>query len=134
MAKKKVTSASEWVTSETVELPSGRVAELKAPDMASLLLSDGSLPDSVLNKFLFASDEDQDDKMDVKAFKQMLPLMNHVVMATFVSPKVVESGADYETEINVSDVVMSDKEFVLSWAMSGGNIDATERLAKFSEQ
>lgn len=113
-----VTKASAWRAGQLVQLPSGFVAKLRKPDVLSVIAPDGKVPDGLMG-LIMGEEEQAEMEMTPEMLEAMLPMLNNVVRAAFMEPKVVEEPREDKEEIAVEDVDLNDKVFVLNWAMQG---------------
>lgn len=128
MSKKdlKVTSGAEWRAGELVELPSGKVARLRKPDVLALISENGEVPDG-LSQFMFGDSKDADM---AEALPAMAPLLNRVTRAAFIEPRIVDEPSK-DDEISLEDVAMADKLFIFQWLMEGA---AGQQAGTFPEE
>lgn len=133
------TPASAWrKVNELITLPSGKVAELKKPNAISMIIEDGSVPDSLIgivagniNGRPQTTAAPEYNRGDISG---ILNLAETICRAAFVSPVIVEDGKqpDYDAgEISIEDVDENDRIFVMNWAFSGG---AATNAARFRQQ
>lgn len=120
---------------EPVTLPSGKVAAVKAIDLAAFILSGnaGTVPDMLLRQI---SDElsgkpvhdtmtaiTPDDLPGFGAF------INTVVLACVVEPRVVVGEAEYAAgQISIDDIDMADRMFIFQRAMPGEELAIASRF------
>ncbi len=123
------TPASQWKReTEIRQLPSGKVAELKKPDIAGLVMSagDGNVPSGLVQTFLDAMTNGKPANGAVAAPKwkptpedlpALMRFVDTIITAAFANP-VITAEPDYEAgEIALRDLVTEDKLDVFSWAM-----------------
>lgn len=121
-----VTSGKAWrARTEEVTLPSGNTAELRKPDVLSLVMRNGGIPD-VLTAQVMAGLQDEggkSPKFGAKELGQLLEMLNTVTRACFVSPRIVDKPEEElaEDELRVEDVSMEDKSFIFQWAAGSGD-------------
>ena len=137
-AQKTVTPASQWRQGEILELPSGNVAEVKRPSAISMMLEDGTIPDSFIgivsgniNGQPQASEQQGYSREDIKA---ILDLTVKICRAAFVKPRIVPPNqeADYTNdEISIDDVSEADRMFVMNWAFGS---EVAANAAKFRSE
>lgn len=113
-----VTSAKRWKGEGTVvELPSGNVARLRAPDVLGLVMENGAIPD-VLAKLISAHiDPGAQPQVgySAKDLGELASVLTTVCKACFVEPRMSEVESD--DSIRPVDVSLNDKMFVMTWAM-----------------
>lgn len=122
-----VSKASDWKQGEVVQLPSGKVARLKKPDVINLILANGRIPD-VFMPILFGKDARQGQSADIELtpelLQDMLPMMNTIIQVCFVEPRIVDNPD--ENTLGVNDVAWADKLWVFQWVFGGqGHAAAT---------
>lgn len=140
MSKLNVTPANQWRKTNVVKLPSGAVAELRKPDVLSLMLRDGrNLPKALTQQFLSGIAGKVDEKQqedfanalgdDPEAMAGIVNMMDMMCHAAFVNPCIADKP-DYEAgQISIEDVEAQDKMWVLTWAMEGmGQISQTQNF------
>lgn len=122
MAKLTATPAAKWKrTTETVQLPSGNIAELKRPNTISLIMEDDNIPDQLTNFVLGKINGGPDGTINAENRKPVMQLARLVAKEAFVNPRIVEGEPDYDAgEIAITDVDDFDLFAVLEWAVSAG--------------
>lgn len=122
------TPASQWKrTTETRQLPSGKVAELQKPDIAGLVMSagDGNVPNGLVQTFLDAMTsgkpangaESARWKPTPEDLPSLMRFVDTIIIAAFANP-VIAAEPDYDAgQIAMSDLATEDKLDVFSWAM-----------------
>lgn len=120
---------------EEITLPSGREATVQDVDVLSVIMEGGNIP-SGLSQFVSdimsrgsAGQAIAENPDNMQAFG---PLLNMVVKASLVSPKVADEPDADADEISIQDVLFQDKMHLFERAMGGA--DAVERAAAFSEK
>lgn len=132
--KERNSRARQWKRKvyENIAFPSGAEADIKRPRMTALITQDGNIPNSLFGILFDGGNQKQQKLNKMKAeeqadyMKTMMYLADQVAVAAFVSPQIVTAGeADYEAdEIHLDDLEDEDKQFLLDWAMSGGEPEA----------
>lgn len=124
MADTQVTSAAAWRQPReegyVVTLPSGNAARLR-PVALDVLITSGSLPDlltPVAASTLFQERELSAIGEQGQVAQQYAELINAVVPAAFLEPRVVENPTA-DDEISLDDVDFSDKVAVFQLATAG---------------
>lgn len=114
-----ITHASEWKQGEVVQLPSGKVARLKKPDVLSLITVDGKIPDA-LGPVLLGASKGQEitAEFTIESLSGLIPLLDKITKACFIEPRVVDNpGPD---ELGTDDISTADKMWLFqSWAFGG---------------
>lgn len=115
MTTKKATSASAWKTAkpETVELPSGNVAQLQRPKLTTML-KHGLIPNPLLEAALGSVNGEAPSDP-----REALALVDFMVSAAFVSPQVVIEAEAPEGALSVDTLSEADKAYVVNWAQGG---------------
>lgn len=120
MTELTITPVSDWKQGEVVQLPSGKVARLRKPDVINLILADGHIPDAFM-PILFGKDakpgQPADVEMTPELLQDILPTMNTIIKACFVEPRIVDTPDD--TTLGVNDVAWADKLWVFQWVFGG---------------
>ena len=122
-----ITSASQWKQGEVVQLPSGKVAKLKKPDVLDLIMQDGKVPDA-LAPLIFSNPNADLSKLGQveltpEVLTALIPTLNRMVKACFMEPRVADNPG--EDEISVGDVDFKDKLYLFQWALGGEGQAAT---------
>lgn len=131
------THGRDWRQHEDVELPSGKTATLRKPDVLSLITGGGDVPD-VLTRIVMQGVKGKTfDSKDLTAgdLPGLADTLNTVARACFVSPRAVPDAEALALEqsdpdgdwVAVSDIDYMDKLFVFNWAM-GGQGEAARRF------
>lgn len=107
---------------ELVELPSGNVARLLRPQL-SVMLKRGQIPNPLLPAAVASMDGGVEDA------KAALELVDFLVAAAFVEPKVTVDQDAGEGELSVDALSEADKAFVVKWTQRG-----VAALATFREE
>lgn len=138
MTDLQVTSAGQWRKAREegtiVTLPSGHVARLR-PVALDVLITSGRLPDfltPVAASTLFAEQEMEKIAEHGKVAEQYAQLINAVVPAAFLEPRVV-AGEPGEGEISLDDVEFVDKVAVFNLATAGARALETFRSRQESD-
>lgn len=134
--QRKVTSASLWrrkrEQGEIIELPSGLVARLRAVSL-DVMVSQGDIPDLLtpLAAQTLWRDISMDDIAEDAALAQgYTDLINQVVPAAFVEPKVAPAGEEPgDDEIALSDISWQDKTHIFQLVLL-----PTEAIERFREK
>lgn len=120
-----VTTVREWREQnapEEVELPSGNLAMLRKVHITDLALS-GAIPATLLAeaaKFSQGKDEPLAIMVqDSGDFQRWLGLINPVVIAAFVEPKVAKEPS--EDALGVNEISGSDRLAVFRWCNEGAS-------------
>lgn len=120
----KVTTGLSWRKPREegflVTLPSGNTARLR-PVALDVLITSGKLPDlltPVAASTLFQEQDVAKIGEQGKVAQQYAELINAVVPAAFLSPRIVESPTE-DDEISLDDVDFSDKVAVFNLATAG---------------
>ena len=123
MPKKKVltaTSPQEWRKLNTlgtlIELPSGKVARLRKPDLFTLVRA-GKIPNALAGKVTEMIKKQKADIADFDA-SELADLLDIVAKAAFVEPQVVDKPTE-DNQISPSDIDFTDKSFVFQYAQGG---------------
>ena len=133
-----LTPASDWKQQTWItKLPSGKVIEVKKPEVFEMIADDGTIPDTAFEMFMKGDGKQQSEMSakDMREQMQMLLLLSkrlipHVIVNLTV---VTEGDADYDNgEIHVTDLDQQDRIFLVMWAMEGGEPELA--LARFLEQ
>jgi len=106
------TPASEWAAeTELVTLPSGHVAELRRPDVIDLIANGEDAPD-LLTSVVLAQINRKARTLELtpETLPQVMQMMNLIVAASFVAPKVPD-------ELPLARLSFNDKSFVFAWAL-----------------
>lgn len=119
-----VTPIQEWQPQvEDVTLPSGKVVQLKRPDMVELINGDGDVPDLLSSLILDLTQNNMGKRQEVTVTKDNLPQimasMNVICKACFVVPQLWDNNTADETHIPIKWVAFNDKAFVMAWALGG---------------
>lgn len=127
-----ITKGSAWRTTEDVELPSGRVARLRKPDVLALIMESGEIPDVLSGQLLAGlqgSAAPKQIEITAESVRDLMEVVNAVTRAAFVLPRIVDKPEAEMTddEIGIEHVAFNDRVFVLKWAM-GGSIMAAQRF------
>jgi hypothetical protein len=130
-----ITNAKDWIKAQEVELPSGKWALLKSPDVLDMLTKSGTIQELLVGfarsdpERADADKNGKDNTLDeLQMVAQLAPLLNQIVMAAFVEPRVAEQ-ADYDNNVlSLADISLTDKMFVFSREMGKAN-----QLAPLSE-
>jgi hypothetical protein len=124
-----ITPAISWgKPQEIVQLPSGRAARLKEPDLLDMLAQDGDVRQMFLG-FMVAIEKqgpapttEAGKEMSMEAVINMMgdfgPFLNLLVRASFVEPQVAERADYARGVIALGDIGLDDKLFVLTRAMA----------------
>lgn len=117
-------------TGKYITLPTGPIVKVRKPKLLDMFAS-GQIPGELINLARNKTEDELNKKIEgnPEARKKTLEMMNAVVKAAFVEPKIVDEPDYDKQEIHVDDLDMSDKLFVYKIAMGG-----TEELKKFREQ
>lgn len=115
-----VTSAGEWKRGELVRLPSGKIARLKKPDILSMVMEDGKIPDA-LTPLIFGKESqtaikqgrNPEIELTPEVIVSLTPVLNKLAKGCFVEPRVVDKPGD--DEIAPLDVEFNDKLFLFQW-------------------
>lgn len=124
-----------------LDLPSGRRAEVRLPQALNIITKSGQIPDAladiVFKQLADPSSAQNPDPKAMKVRKEDLPdlmkLVDRIVIASLVDPKVVAQDPVYEKgECLLVDILEADKQFIFSWVMAGG--PEREAMKAFPEQ
>lgn len=131
MSELQVTPASQWGRkTQITRLPSGVVAELRKPDILSLMLREGhSLPKALTQQFLSGLSGGKQNGQtnnfadsladDPKSLEAIANLMDILCRAAFANPCIVDNPNYDAGQISIDDVEATDKMWVMTWAMEG---------------
>ncbi len=117
MEKKPVSSAKEWREkgrgTEVITLPSGVSVEIKKPDLMDLVFA-GTIPLSLANSMETMGKRMVAGQMTDEDIQEIGRLMNDVLVALSINPKVVHDGqltksTESENVISVNEIMFSDK-------------------------
>lgn len=121
--------AHQWKNAkrtEEVELPSGRTMLVQRPNLMSMVLNSGTVPDFMMGfiEKSFGGQKPKSDSMSQTIKQEDLPflveLMNMAAIGCAVSPKVVRENPDYDADqIELSDLTDDEKTFLLGYALGG---------------
>lgn len=120
--------ALQWQRqTEVIQLPSGLEAEVQRPNATSMILESGDVPEFLAQRVLtqmFSPDQNGAApgivRVGTKDLASIGKLINQVVIASLVSPRIVDGDPDYaKDEISLADVRDTDKSFIFQWAMNG---------------
>lgn len=131
--------AKQWRKNRVREItfPSGGIAEVRTVSVTSMIMNDGSIPDTLYEFMLDGVGQNGSANLaslngnSRETLQSMVDLQNQVARDAFVSPRIVDEP-DYDNdEIHIDDVSDADKGFLLGWLMGGG--DPADALARFLE-
>jgi len=135
---KKVTSAKVWRTprnqGEVIELPSGKVARIRSVALDSLI-AQGEIPDllsPLASQTLWREMTFEDIAEDGKLAKGYIELINAVLPAAFLEPKIVapeDLDEESDDEITLADLAWVDKTHVFQLVLL-----PTEALESFRKE
>lgn len=116
-------ATEEWVT------PSGLRVALRRVSLLNLV-EQGAIPTPLLGMV----DQVTSGKttIDVRELADFLPLVNAVVRAVVVTPRIEdgEIDPDDDTRISIGELTFADKLALFEWAM-GGDQEGAARLTRF---
>lgn len=113
-----ITSANQWVVTEEIDLPSGKTARLRKPNMLALAASTHGAPDLLTQTMIDKINGKPAKKVEITAenFPTLLDSMRRVTKAAFVEPRI-EDTPDYDNGvIAINDVDEGDLVCVFLWA------------------
>ena len=129
-----VTTAAAWrqaaqktkqVGAEQLELPSGAIVMARRPGIETWLLR-GRIPERLSGIVLaLTGDEQQRRPLTMDEQAELGRFNREVVVATVVSPRVVE-GAAGDGEISYAEIPDVDAEYILAWAQRGAEVASLE--------
>lgn len=102
----------EWKKTHQMTLPSGNVAELKRVALADLVAT-GGIPDTLAGLATELSTKNQLNGIDVEGLRQYVEVVNQVVVACMVEPRVSLAGG---FGLNITDVDYVDRLQIFRWA------------------
>ena len=106
-------SASEWKRTHEMTLPSGNTGEFKRVALMDLI-AQGGIPDTLSGLAAEISNKDKIAALTVEDLKKYVGVVNIVVKAAFVTPKVADvAGPD---TLAVSEVDYVDRLEIFKWA------------------
>ena len=106
-------SASEWKRTHEMTLPSGNTGEFKRVALMDLI-AQGGIPDTLSGLAAEISNKDKIAALTVEDLKKYVGVVNIVVKAAFVTPKVADVvGPD---TLAVSEVDYVDRLEIFKWA------------------
>jgi len=109
----KATPASAWKPKTLfIELPTGKVVEVRDVDMQTLVMSSqtGDVPDILtpeVAQLLEVAASKGQTEFDFKDAPTLIPFVKNVVIAVMVSPAIVNSEPDYDN----GEILFSDMDF-----------------------
>lgn len=124
-----VTPAAAWRKEDAlVRLPSGRVVRAKEVDVAGLILNSekGEVPDFLRAQMnaKMTGKKSGPVMVDVDDLRGVSSLMNVIVRAAVIEPRIVKEGADYDRgEINLEDIGTEDKMYLFNLVMPAQEMD-----------
>jgi len=132
----KPTTAAEWKKprqeGELVTLPSGNRARLRPADLMRMI-EGGSIPDllsGVAAKAIWAEQDPDEIGGSVELAKQYDELLNIVLPAIFVEPKVATNDREpADDEIAIEDIELADRTMAFNLSIMGAS-----SMRKFREQ
>jgi len=136
-----VTPAVEWQRkTELLQLPSGKVVEVRDVDAVGMLLSspDGSIPDFITQQLadgLRGKKSKSALKVEFtpKDFPALIQIANAITRACIVTPRIVDGEPNYEAgEIHLSDINFDDRLFILNQKMPSEELATAERFRRGS--
>ncbi len=111
-----LTPLEAWdVQTEIVKLPSGRVVELKRPDLVDLVSGKGDVPDVLADVVLgqMQSAGRKEFEINRETLPQIMQSLNVIARAVFVFPKLGDEAGC----IPLSAIPFNDKAWVFAWAL-----------------
>jgi len=127
------TKGSDWrrprVEGETVRLPSGNVAVLRPVALDHLIIS-GKLPDlltPIAAKSLWTETDTATIADQVETAKGFAELVNLIVPAALLLPRVVDNAQDDDDEIELADIEFADKVAIFQLSTGGSTVLRTFR-------
>lgn len=119
-------TTEEWVT------PSGLRVALRRVSLLNLV-EQGAIPTPLLGMV----DQITSGKstVDMRELADFMPLVNVVVRAVVVTPKIEDGEVDLEddTRISLAELTFGDKLALYEWAMSGDQ-EGAARLTRFFQE
>jgi hypothetical protein len=109
---------------EQLELPSGAVVMARRPGLETWMLR-GRIPERLSGIVLALTGEGERRQLTVEEQAELGRFNREVVIATVVSPQVVE-GAAGEGEISYGEIPDVDAEYLLAWAQRGAEVASLE--------
>lgn len=107
------TSATEWQTSIEMTLPSGNVAKLRRVALIDLIVQ-GGIPDTLSGRAVEMANQTKQRELDKKELLEYEAIVNLVIKACMVEPKVADRAGD--GSLSVSEVDFIDRVQIFNWA------------------
>lgn len=120
-----ISPVSAWLNEfEEVALPSGKVVGLRPVDVLNILTSDGRIPNvllPIIQQQMNGESQGMSDKMTTDDLLELTRVLEKLVRATFVEPRIVDTPADMESGRGIlsSMIGFNDKLAVLAWGLGG---------------
>lgn len=118
-------SAAEFRTSTELRLPSGRVVEVRKPNLMRLIMANahtGTVPTPLVDQALAQFNKDiqpkpwEPSKDDLAATTSFMDL---IVRATLHWPRIADNPNYEAGEIAIDDLDGADYQYIVMWAMPG---------------
>jgi len=112
------TNATNWQRDFEMTLPSGNVIRLKRVSLLDLIVA-GSIPDTLSARAVEMVSQTQARKLDAAELRQYENVVNLVVKAAAVEPRVADRSGD-ET-LAVTEIDFVDRVQIYNWANGAAN-------------
>lgn len=142
MAKKELkrTPVSDWrQDGELVELPSGKVAELRRPNLLAMLRDGGDDVPNFLKAYVArkltsknGTGDDENPMQNIKDPMDAVDTLIFLAKSVFVYPRLVDGEPQADDEVRVSDMDVNDLSYASAYAL--GDPEAIQRLKRFRDE
>lgn len=132
------TPASTWrQKTETVQLPSGNVAELRRLNLISMMKKKGDVPNFLIRKIsegflgkpiprVLTTDKTPEEDADAA-----IDALLWMAKECFVYPKLVDGEPQTDDEVCIDDIGLNDLMFVMDYAI--GDISLVQTVERFRD-
>ena len=139
MAKKELkrTPVGDWrQATELVELPSGKVAELRRPNLLAMLREGGDDVPNFLKVFvarkLNNAGGDENPMQNIEDPMDAVNTLFFLAKSVFVYPVLVDGEPQGEDEVYVGDMALEDLSYASGYAI--GEPEVREQLKRFRRE
>jgi len=107
------TSAAQWKRDFEMTLPSGNVIRLKRVSLVDLIVQ-GAIPDTLSARAVEMASQTQQRKLSADELRQYEGVVNLVVKAAAVEPRIADRASD--DALALPDVDFVDRVQIFNWA------------------
>lgn len=112
------TNIKEWQKTAEMTLPSGNVVQLKRVGLMDLI-AQGNIPDTLSGLATEVATKDKLRSLSAEELAEYVNIINLVVKACAVSPKIADAAT--EDTLAVTDIDFVDRVEIFSWANGVAN-------------